>query len=197
MLAALMIFLTELGVPTGVPNEVVLLLAGAYAIHSGSQLVFGVLAVSCADILGTTALYWASRTGGLWLVDHLLVKLGREPEEFFDRWRRRVGERDILVVIVGRMLPVVRMTVAVGAGLLRIPAGDFLVGVLPGGFFWAGIPLVLGFIYRDHVHRLIYTYHRLEHLTLFMLIPIALVGLIVWLSYRRLGGRARAGQVER
>ncbi|HET7035735.1 MAG TPA: VTT domain-containing protein [Thermomicrobiaceae bacterium] len=186
-----MIFLTELGIPTGVPNEVVLLLAGAYAIHSLAGLLAGVVFVSAADISGATALYCATRTGGAWLVNRLLRKLGREPEQTFNRWRARLGERDVLVVVVGRMLPLVRMTVAVGAGLLRIPADDFVIGVLPGGFFWAGVPLALGYLYRGHVHRLIRAYHHVSHVTLLLLPPLLALGLLVWLLRRRQAAGAR------
>ena len=173
------------------PNEVVLLLAGAYAIHSLSGLLAGVVFVSAADIAGTTSLYAATRTGGAWLVNRLLHKLGREPEVTFNRWRGRLGEHDILVVVVGRMLPLVRMTVAVGAGLLRIPADDFVLGVVPGGFFWAGVPLALGYLYRAHVHHLIRLYHHASHVTLLLLPPLLALGLLVWLLRRRQGAGTR------
>lgn len=179
------------------PNEIVLLLAGAYAIHSPVGLVAGIAFVSLADIGGSTSLYWATRTGGVWLVDRILGKMGHDPEISLNRWRRRVGDRDVLVIVIGRMLPVVRMTVAVGAGLLRIPADDFVVGVIPGGFFWAGLPLALGFIFRAHVHQLIHAYHRFSHITLLLLPPLIALAIVFWLAHKKIGAKASAESAKR
>lgn len=184
LIAALMIFLTELGVPTGVPNELVLLLAGAYAVHSPMGLAVGFVFVTAADVLGTVALYGATRTGGVWVTTHLLAKLGRKPEETFQRWRERLRGRDELVIVVGRLLPLVRMSVAIGAGLLRIEARTFVIGVIPGAMLWAGVPLILGYFFSAHVQRLIHGYERVAHVMLYA-VPVAIVaGAGYWLLRR-------------
>src|SRR5262249_13189385 len=63
-LVALLVFITELGVPTGIPFEVALLLAGATAVHSLQGLVTAVAIVALADLAGTTTLFLIRRSGG-------------------------------------------------------------------------------------------------------------------------------------
>src|SRR5690606_25978829 len=112
--------------------ELALLIAGSYGVHSFSELVFAVTLIVVADMAGTTTLHLVARTGGSHLLNRILLKFGKRSEETIARWRARLGGRDIIAVAVGRMLPLVRMYISIGAGLLQIRLRDFLAGSLPG-----------------------------------------------------------------
>jgi len=179
--AALLIFLTELGIPTGVPNEVVLVLAGSYAVHSQLEYTIGLALVCAADILGTTSLYLLTRSGGIRLLNRLRP---RRASSQTGRLRRWLGQHDVAVIIVARSLPLVRMSVAISAGLMRIQRKNYLLGVIPGALIWAGTPLTIGYLFRNDVHRLI---DRDETLTqsILLVLPVTLliIGLL-WFMHR-------------
>nr|PZN63295.1 MAG: hypothetical protein DIU58_11015 [Sphaerobacter thermophilus] len=162
VIMALIVFLGELGMPTGVPIEVGLLLAGALAVHSVPELIFAVLLVTAADVLGGATLYFVARTGGVRLLDRILRRFGRRGEETVSRWRQRLGGRDVGVVAIGRSLPLVRMYVSIGSGLLRFRPRDFLIGGIPGGAIWSGTPIALGYLFRSDVHRLVTEYSKVS-----------------------------------
>ena len=73
-IVALLILVGELGVPTGVPAELALLLTGAYAVHSLKGLVGAILLISLADIVGTMTLHMAARTGGASILQRLMKR---------------------------------------------------------------------------------------------------------------------------
>lgn len=190
---ALVVCAGELGVPTGVPSEVLLLLAGSYAVHSLPGLIVAVLAVALADIVGTTTLHRAARGRGA----HLLTRFihhGAEPGGFLDRLRRRLGGHDAAWVFVGRLLPIVRMPVTVSAGLLQIRDRDFLLGAVPASALWAGTPLAIGYFFRGDVDRIEARYSQVTHLFLFALPIIAVLGAVAWWAHR---GGAPAADLRR
>lgn len=177
---ALLVFLGELGIPTGMPVEIALLLAGAYAVHSLPALVVGVLLVSVADLAGTTTLHLMVRTGGV----HLLRKLRRrqeaQREQSMARWRQRLGGHDASLIFVFRLLPLVRMYVTIASGLMRVRPRSFVAGTAPAGLIWAGAPLVLGFAFRSDVHHWEARYTTSAHVLLALLPLVGLGTGVVW-----------------
>ena len=148
-IAALMLFVGELGVPTGLPSYLALLIVGSLVIHSFPDLLLGVVLLSVVDVAGTALLHVLSRTGGRRILTRITV--GREARTLaaMERWRRRLGGRDALAVFVLRLVPLVRLGVTVGAGLLRIRRRDFFLGAVPASVVWVGAPLSLGYLFRD------------------------------------------------
>jgi membrane protein DedA with SNARE-associated domain len=179
-LVALLVFAGELGIPTGIPIEVALLLVGAYAVHSLPALVIGVLLVAVADLAGTTTLHLLVRTGGVRLLGKLLRRHEAQGEESMARWRQRLGGHDAAVVFVVRLLPLVRMYITIATGLMRIRLRHFLLGAAPAALVWAGTPLVLGYAFRADVHRWAAHYSTGAHLLLAALPLIGLATGVVW-----------------
>jgi membrane protein DedA with SNARE-associated domain len=193
-LVALLVFVTELGVPTGIPFEVALLLAGATAVHSLQGLVAAVAVVALADLAGTTTLFLIGRSGGRSLGTRILCRLG--AMEAIERWRGRVGNsarKNVAIVVGGRLLPLARMPFTMAVGLLRLPTRHFLVGAAPGAVLWAGVPLVVGYLLRYRVHAVIAPIERINHLGVFAL-PAIVAVVIVTLIVRGLR-RSRGGAV--
>ncbi len=193
-IVALLIFVGELGVPTGIPAEIALLVAGSYGVHSFSGLIGAVVLVVVADMLGTTTIHLLSRTGGSRLLNYLLERFGRRSEETIDRWRTRMGGHDLMVVGIGRMLPLVRMYISIGAGLLRIRVRDFVIGAFPGAVIWAGTPIVLGYYLHADVQRFAVEYATISHLIFMVLPTLSLAAIAMWWVRR---GHTRWSQLRR
>ena len=155
-LAALLVFITELGIPSGIPNEIPLLLIGAYHTHSLWALIGALAVVSTADLLGTTGLFLIIRSGGNQIANRLLR--GHAGERLLEQWRSRLGRsarRDVEIVIGGRVLPLVRTPFTMTTALLGMRTRRFVLGAIPGSILWAGWPLTLGYLLRNRVDSII------------------------------------------
>jgi membrane protein DedA with SNARE-associated domain len=149
---ALMVFLAELGIPTGMSPKVALLIAGSVAVDSRPELVGSLALVAVANLLGTVALHTIARTGGVRLIDRLHRRRKDPHDCALSRWRRRLGGYDAAAVFVGRILPIVRIYVTVAAGLMRMRWRNFVLGAAPAGLVWSGTPLFFGYCFRTSVH---------------------------------------------
>lgn len=180
--------------PTGIPAEIALLIAGSYGVHSFSGLVAAVALVVAADMLGTITIHLISRTGGSRLLSKILKRFGKRSEETIEHWRARLGGHDVVVVAVGRMLPLVRMYISIGAGLLRIPFREFVIGAFPGAVIWVGTPIVLGYYLHSDVQRFAVEYATLSHLIFMVLPTVSLSAIAMWWVRR---GHTRWSQLRR
>jgi hypothetical protein len=126
----------------------------------------------------------AMRTGGVKLMNRVLRKHQEKQEQIMARWRSRLGGRDTLVVFVIRLLPLLRMYVTIGTGLLRIRLRSFLLGAAPAALLWAGTPLVIGYIFRTDAHRLEERYAGATHIMLATLPAFGLItGALMWFRH--------------
>lgn len=136
------------------PIEVALLVVGSQSVGSVPALLVGIVLLTAADLLGMTILHVAARIGGVKLLARLTARHEARTEAAMARLRGWFGGRDALAVFVLRLVPVVRVGITIGTGLLRIRPRDFYLGALPASVVWAGAPLTLGFVLRDDVAAL-------------------------------------------
>jgi membrane protein DedA with SNARE-associated domain len=154
VVVALIIFTGEIGLPTLVPGEIALLLAGSQLVHSWTALVAAALLFGTVDLVATSTIHVAARTGGNRLLRRALRLLQRDEEqheEVIASWRRRLRGRDPLVVFVTRLIPVFRFYASITTGLIRIRIKDFLSGAAPAALLWAATPLALGYALRGEI----------------------------------------------
>lgn len=149
---ALMVFVAEFGLSTGISPKVALLLVGSVTVPSVPMLVGALVLVTGANLLGTTTFYLAVRTGRSQLAARLSRRHAPLVAERFGQWRRRFGGHDI--ALVGRLVPMVRICVPVTAGLLPLPCRSFMLGAAPAALVWSGTPLALGYVLRAQVQGL-------------------------------------------
>lgn len=196
LIVALLVFVGELGVPTGIPMEVALLVAGGFTIHSVPQLIVGLVAVIVADLAGTVTMHVVARTGGARLLTRLLQRHEQRSREKLEGWRERFGRRDIRLVFVGRLVPIVRMYTALGTGLLRIPFRDYVIGAAPASFVWAGLPLGVGYFFSSQVNSIAAQFTRAEHLAIIAAPVLIAIGITGWWVHRDRSLRGRIWRVR-
>jgi membrane protein DedA with SNARE-associated domain len=166
--------------------KVGLLVAGSMALHSLPDLFIGPTAVTAANILGSTLLHYAARTGGTRLVARLQRRRGSGDSTLLERWRLKLGGHDAAAVFLGRIVPMVRIYVTVAAGLARMSWRHFLLGSAPAGLVWSGTPLLLGYCFRGSVSEFTTGGSMLSR-AFFIAVPmIGVVMLAVWLIKRKL-----------
>jgi membrane protein DedA with SNARE-associated domain len=149
-IVALTLLFSAAGIPTGVPIHVVLMLAGAYLIGSLPGLAVAIVVLAAAELAGTLILHLISRTGGVRLLERMASDRQERVQATFDRWRGRLGGRDVAVITVLRLIPFVRMG-TVGTGLLGIRLRDFVLGAGISAVIWIAVPLSIGYAFRSNV----------------------------------------------
>src|SRR5258708_24867897 len=101
---AVLIFVEEAGVPSPVPGDLAMMLAG-YRVTLGKTNFFEALVmIELATILGASILYWLAARGGRPLIYKYghLIHLNRERLETAEAQLRKYGARSI---VLGRIVP--------------------------------------------------------------------------------------------
>ena len=184
---ALMVFVAELGLPTGMSPKVALLIAGSVAVDSRPELVGSLALVALANLLGAVVLHTVARTGGARLLSRLHRNRAGTPGDALTRWRDRLGGYDAPAVFVGRILPLVRLYVTVASGLVQMRWRSFLLGATPAALVWSGTPLLLGYCFRTSVHDFAAGGSTISRLFFLSIPMIGVIAVAVWYVRRRFG----------
>jgi membrane protein DedA with SNARE-associated domain len=124
----------------------------------------------------------------------LLERMASDRQErvqaTFDRWRGRLGGRDVAVITVLRLIPFVRMGTTVGTGLLGIRLRDFVMGAAISAVIWTALPLSIGYAFRSNVTTIEGYYHSILN-ALPMTLGIASLIVVVGVLGRSAATRAR------
>lgn len=183
-LAALLVFLSSLGIPTGIPIKVVLLAAGSLVVQSPRELALAYVLLVLAEMAGTMSLHTASQFLGSRLPDRL-ENTQKSAQAALDRWRVKLGGRDVLAIFVLRLVPVVRIGITVGAGALGVRTRDFVLGALPAAMIWIGLPLGLGWVFRENIHELeAYIDRTLGPVVGGIAVVLAIAAVVIWKKRR-------------
>ena len=143
---ALLIGIEEAGVPLPLPGDLAIMFMGSQ-IALGSAHPVGVVVVAAASATaGASVLYWLARRLGLEMLRRFgrYVRVDESKIESFEDWFRQHGG---LAIIVGRMIPGLRIAVAVFAGLARVPFPRFVLYTSISSTIWAGFFTALGWYF--------------------------------------------------
>jgi membrane protein DedA with SNARE-associated domain len=144
----ILVFLVEIGIPNPVPNELILLYAGALAAGGVLKIVPVVILAVTADFIGTSILYYA-----FYLFGGLLVSQNYRwfPAKKLGAFSQKISRRGRWGIFLGRLVPYVRGYTSVAAGLLRIHPKTFLSVVIFSAMLWSGGYVILGYFVGPHV----------------------------------------------
>jgi membrane protein DedA with SNARE-associated domain len=152
-LAAVLVFLSSVGVPTGVPIKVVLIAVGSAVVRTPAELLAAFVVLVAAEWAGIAALFFGARAGGSRLPRQFAAAEAKARGALAD-WRARLGNRDAAAMFVLRLIPVVRIGVTAGAGAFGVRGRDVALGAMPAAGLWIGVPLGLGWLFREDIQRL-------------------------------------------
>jgi membrane protein DedA with SNARE-associated domain len=165
-----------------IPSEVVLPLAG-YLVEQGEFTFLGALVASTAgSLVGAVALEEAARHGGRPFAERFVRFAHQDPAklEVAERWFRRRGW---MMVLFGRCVPGVRSLVALPAGVLRMPRGEYIVLTLIGSTVWNTLLIGAGYLLGAQWERVSDAIGRLS--TPLLIIAGLVVAALVLRHYRR------------
>ncbi len=144
----LVILAEEAGIPLPVPGDVFIATMGFLAAGGPAQglwvaFAYTALAVTGATVIGASILYLLSRHLGRRLLAWAGRWLGYD-EARAARMEAWLGRNGFLAVVVGRLIPGLRIVMTLVAGALRLPQATFSVGTLVAGLVWSSIYFWLG-----------------------------------------------------
>ena len=194
---AVLIGVEEAGVPLPLPGDLAIVFMG-YQVSLGRANPFWVVASTIVSATaGASVLYWIARYLGGRIVDRFgrFIRLDAERLEKVERWFERYGAP---VIIIGRLIPGLRIAVAVASGVVQVPFWKFALYTSISAAIWAGIYMGIGWALGTQYQNVSEAVHRITGdpiLVSGVVVAVAvLVGLVVFWRVRR--GRSRQGRSE-
>jgi membrane protein DedA with SNARE-associated domain len=183
--AAFVLFLLdELGVPMPVPGYVWPLLLGVQAGQGRVPLWQAIATMEAAAMLGATSLYTVSAWAGRRLV-HQGARLVRVSPDTLERAGHWLQGRGVIGVVLGRVIPGLRIPTAIACGVFSLPPRVSLSGLGVGTFAYVVSYALFGYLagppvlaYLEHYQEVVGPIGWLAGLA-------ALLALLVWAGRSR------------
>jgi membrane protein DedA with SNARE-associated domain/rhodanese-related sulfurtransferase len=165
------VLLLQAGLP--VPAYPTLIITGALASRGGAPIPALILTAVAASLIADMAWYRAGhKYGGRILNTICRISLSpdacvRQTESIFARW----GARSLAVA---KFIPGFASVATAMAGVVRLPAWKFVVFDAIGATLWAGVAVVVGYLFRDAIAGVLEVFATLGKIGLW-LIAVAFV----------------------
>jgi membrane protein DedA with SNARE-associated domain len=152
------IFAEEAGVPLPIPGDLFIAAMGFLASTASASglpaaAVLTAAVVAAATVLGAQLLFLLSRHAARRLLSWAGRWLGYTAEKQA-RLEARLQRHGLTTVVVGRLIPGLRIVMTVVAGALRLRRSTFAFGTLVAGLLWATIYFWLGYLLGSGYQRL-------------------------------------------
>lgn len=142
--AFLYLAVEEAGVPIPVPGDFLMIALGVRAREGGIVLWQVIAAMEAGTVLGSSLLYLLARRGGRGLVERYGPYIGISPERLV-RAERELQRRGAVAVVLGRLLPGLRVLTAIACGIFRVPFRVFLPAMSLGSLIYIVGYTLLGY----------------------------------------------------
>ncbi len=139
------IFFEELGVPSPIPGDLMMVLAGVRVAQGHEPLWIVLLLQELVTVGGATGLFFLSRRCGRPLVLRYgrFIHLG--PENLA-RAERQIERHGGWAIVIGRNLPGLRIITPIAAGVLGMPFRAFLPALALGAFLYILVYTMIGVV---------------------------------------------------
>src|SRR3954454_5994835 len=177
IMAFVLLFLEESGLPPIIPGDLLMVLVGLQAAEGRVWLVWGLALLEMATVMGGSVLYFLSSWGGHAVVNKVGRHVGATPERI-KSISASLERHGMLAIVIGRLIPSLCILTAVASGLLSYPYRKFVAALAIGGFIHLLVFVLLGYWVGRPMLRILSTL-----LPPFEVVAsgLALVGLIAWL----------------
>jgi membrane protein DedA with SNARE-associated domain len=155
----------ESGVPIPIPGDFLMLTLGVRARDGGVVLWQVIAAMQAGTMLGSSLLYYVARRGGRSVVERYGRFIGIGPNQL-GRAEAELHRRGALAVVLGRLLPGLRVLTAIACGVFRVPFRVFLPAMSLGSLVYIVGYTMLGYLAGPAILGLVEALH----------LPLGLVG---------------------
>ena len=146
---------------------------------------------------GASVLYWIARYLGGRIVDRFgrFIRLDAERLERVEHWFERYGAP---VIIVGRLIPGLRIAVAVASGVVHVPFWKFVLYTSISATIWACVYMGIGWALGAQYQTVSEAVHRITGDPILVSGVVAVVAVLVALVvFWRLGAGGRGKTAPR
>ena len=171
-----------------IPSELIIPFAG-FAAANGELNLFGVLAAATIGaVVGMLPWYFAGRLFGLarvrWLADRYgrLLTLNAGEIDVAVGFFRRFGP---IIVLFGRLMPIIRTLISIPAGLARMSLPIFLLASTAGALIWNTVLTLAGYLLHEHYELVEVILDPLSYIVLAAVVLIYLFRVITWKPARQ------------
>jgi membrane protein DedA with SNARE-associated domain len=136
-----------------IPSELIIPFAGFSAANGHLDLWLVLIWATVGAVVGMLPWYFIGRLFGLDRVRALADRYGRwltlnaEEVDTATGWFRRFGP---VIVLVGRLIPLIRTLISIPAGLARMPLWRFVLFSTIGALAWNSVLVGAGFLLAEH-----------------------------------------------
>lgn len=166
-----------------IPSELIIPFAG-FAAANGDLNLFGVLAAATIGaVVGMLPWYYAGRLFGLERVRSLADRYGRVMAFNADEidmavgWFRRFGP---IIVLFGRLIPLIRTLISIPAGLSRMSLPVFLLASTTGALVWNTFLTMAGYLLHEHYEVIEVVLDPLSYIVLGLVVVLYLLKVATW-----------------
>lgn len=166
-----------------IPSELIIPFAG-FAAANGDLNFFGVLAAATfGAVVGMLPWYFAGRLFGLarvrWLADRFgrFMAFNADEIDIAVTWFTRFGP---IIVLFGRLIPLIRTLISIPAGLSRMSLPVFLAASTTGALIWNTILTSAGYILHEHYELIEVVLDPLSYIVLALVVMIYLYRVVAW-----------------
>lgn len=166
-----------------IPSELIIPFAG-FAAANGDLNLFGVLAAATVGaVVGMLPWYYAGRLFGLTRVRYLADRFGRVMAFNADEidmavgWFTRFGP---VIVLFGRLIPLIRTLISIPAGLSKMPLPVFLLASTTGALIWNTFLTLAGYFLHEHYDAIEVVLDPLSYIVLGLVVVLYLVKVATW-----------------
>ncbi|QQR39152.1 DedA family protein [Devosia rhizoryzae] len=166
-----------------IPSELIIPFAG-FAAANGDLNLFGVIATATfGAVVGMLPWYFAGRFFGLDRVRYLADRFGRVMAFNADEidtavhWFKRFGP---VIVLFGRLIPLIRTLISIPAGLSRMSLPVFLLASTAGALIWNTFLTLAGYLLHEHYEVIEVVLDPLSYLVLGLVVVLYLFKVITW-----------------
>jgi membrane protein DedA with SNARE-associated domain len=166
-----------------IPSELIIPFAG-YAAANGDLNLFGVLATATVGaVVGMLPWYYAGRLFGLERVRYLADRFGRvmafnaDEIDIAVKWFTRFGP---IIVLFGRLIPLIRTLISIPAGLSRMSLPVFLLASTTGALIWNTFLTMAGYLLHEHYEVIEVVLDPLSYIVLALVVVLYLLKVITW-----------------
>lgn len=151
---AIWVGIEEAGVPLPLPGETAVILGGYQASRGEASLLLLALVGYGATMAGASVLYWVARLGGHPLVFRFGRFLRITPARL-ERAEGRMREYAPIAIMVGRLVPGLRILTTVAAGVFRVPYLTFFLATSVSTVVWLAAFLAIGWFLGDRWEEIV------------------------------------------
>ena len=138
-----LVFLQEIGIPTIVPNEFVLVFSGYLTIDGTLSLPLVLTAAILGDFIGTTVLFYVFYFFGKKIIEKKPRWIPINAEKI-ERLGQIITKKKKWGMFLCRLIPFIRGYASVAAGILQLKPRVFLTMVALSAIVWSGGYVLVG-----------------------------------------------------